>query len=242
MTPRFSRAVDGVFVYVIDLLSRIEIDESINHAEEKTQIQSLIDWAEGAVGSCEGWILAKFALVAWIDEVLTQAPWKAREWWDARRLEQDYFEPLGQDAGVQFFQKAREAAECAAQDALEVFYVCVMLGFRGVYGSKDGSEYAEQYDLDKTLDAWIERTAIAVRSAAERHKTSAVPEAGNGAPEPLAARFQFVGMALLTLILAVAAVLALVLCRPEPRNSQADKDGTETRRIRQPQITAVEKA
>src|SRR6516165_4335641 len=87
MTPRFSRAVDGVFVYVIDLLSRIEIDESINHAEEKTQIQSLIDWAEGAVGSCEGWILAKFALVAWIDEVLTQAPWKAREWWDARRLE-----------------------------------------------------------------------------------------------------------------------------------------------------------
>ena len=226
MTPRFSRAVDDVFVNVIDLLSRIEHNESLNHAHEKTQIRSLIDRAEARVESRDEWKLAKYALVAWIDEALTQAEWKAREWWQERSLESDYFKTG--DAGIQFFVRAREAQECTNKDALEVFYVCVMLGFRGVYGGKDGSEYAEQYNLDPSLDAWIERTAIAIRLRQGRPPISGIPHVGAGAP-PLEARFQFLGMSLLTLILVAAAVLLAVWFWWPPASGRGTDDADTTR-------------
>jgi type VI secretion system protein ImpK len=224
MTPRFSRAVDDVFVYVIDLLSRIEHNESLNHAHEKTQIRSLIDRAEARVEAREEWKLAKYALVAWIDEALTQAEWKAREWWQERSLESDYFK--SGDAGIQFFVKAREAQECTNKDSLEVFYVCVMLGFRGVYSGKDASEYAEQYNLDPNLDSWIERTAIAIRMRQGRPPISGIPQVGAGAPA-LEARFQFLGMSLLTLILLAALVLlGALLWGRQPAPGQADDGDT----------------
>lgn len=225
MTPKFSRAVDEVFVYVIGLLTRIEQNEELNPAHEKTQIRSLLDRAEAKVESRDEWKLAKYGLVAWIDEALTQAEWKAREWWQERSLENDYFRTG--DAGIQFFVQAREAQECTNKDALEVFYVCVMLGFRGVYGGRGGAEYAEQYNLDPNLDAWIERTAIAIKLRQGRPPISGIPQAGSGAP-PLEARFQFLGMSLFTLMLVVATVLTGVWFWWSNRPDTGDSNELET--------------
>ena len=219
MTPKFAHAVDDVFVYVIDLLSRIEHNEQPNHLNEKTQIRVLIDRAEQRVDSREEWKLAKYALVAWIDEALTQAEWKAREWWQEKTLEVDYFKTG--DAAVQFFVKAREAQEFTNKDALEVFYVCVMVGFRGIYSGPGGGEMAEHYSLDSNIDSWIERTAIAVRGRQGRPPITATPQMSGGAP-PLEARFQFLGMSLLTFILVVATVLVAFLLNPWTANDQKD--------------------
>ncbi|MBI3864222.1 MAG: DotU family type IV/VI secretion system protein [Planctomycetia bacterium] len=222
MTPKFSRAVDEVFVYVIGLLTRIEQNEDLNPGHEKTQIRGLLDRAEAKVESRDEWRLAKYGLVAWIDEALTQAEWKAREWWQERSLEQDYFRTG--DAGIQFFVRAREAQECTNKDALEVFYVCVMLGFRGVYGARGGAEQAEQYNLDPSLDAWIERTAIAIKLRQGRPPISGIPQVAVGAP-PLEARFQFLGMALFTLMLIVATVLTGVwFWWPDTRDKRPSED------------------
>jgi type VI secretion system protein ImpK len=226
MTPHFSHAVDEVFVYVIGLLTRIEQNEDLNQMHEKTQIRGLIDRAEAKIESREDWRLAKYALVAWIDEALTQAEWKAREWWEERRLERDYFKTG--DAGIQFFVQAREAQERTNKDALEVFYVCVMLGFRGVYGGRGGADYAEQYGLDMNLDAWIERTAIAIKLRQGRPPISGIPQVGAGAP-PLEARFQLLGMSLFTLMLVVAAVLTGVwykLSRDADRGGSTEVEAT----------------
>jgi type VI secretion system protein ImpK len=208
MTPKFAHAVDDVFIYVIDLLSRIERNEQPNHKDERSKVRELLERAEVRVDSREEWKLAKYALVAWIDEALTQAEWNARKGWREKTLESSYFK--SDNASLQFFVKAREAQEFVNKDSLEVFYICVMVGFRGIYSGPGGGDTAEHHGLDANLDTWIERTAAAIRGKPDRPRITATPQLIDVAA-PLEARFQFLGMSLLTFVLAVAAVAVVVI-------------------------------
>ena len=222
MTPKFAHAVDDVFVYVIDLLSRIERNEQPNHRDERSKIRELLDNAEVRIDSREEAKLVKYALVAWIDEALTQAEWNARKEWQAKTLENSYFKT--DNAPVQFFVKAREAQEFVNKDALELFYICVMVGFRGIYSGPSGGDTAIQNGLDASLDTWIEKTAAAVReNKPDRGTISATPQFIDVAA-PLEARFQFLGMSLLTFVLAVAAVaVAAIYVRvPSPATPKGE--------------------
>ena len=75
MTPEFARAVDPVFLYVINLLERVGSDEAVSAPEERVRIRAELDRAEALLGQSRDWELAKYALVTWIDEVLIEAPW-----------------------------------------------------------------------------------------------------------------------------------------------------------------------
>ena len=227
MTPKFAHAVDDVFVYVIDLLSRIERNEQPNHRDERSKVRELLERAEVRVDSREEWKLAKYALVAWIDEALTQAEWNARKEWRAKTLESSYFKT--DNASIQFFAKAREAQEFTNKDALEVFYICVMVGFRGIYSGPGGGGTAEQNGLDANLDTWIEKIAAVVRGKPDRGKITATPQVIDVAA-PLEARFQFLGMSLLTFVLAVAAatVAAIFLLMPPHHKGGAKAEPLQT--------------
>ncbi len=131
MTPKFAKAVDPIFMHMLRLLDRIESAESPDPGEERIQIRALIDQAEAMLGLGSEWELAKYALVSWIDEMLIDAPWESREWWKNNVLEQQIFGTRKRHQ--QFFIFAQKAAELIGKDALEVFYVCVILGFRGIY-------------------------------------------------------------------------------------------------------------
>ena len=100
----------------------------------------------------EGWELAKYALVAWIDDVLIEAPWPGRDWWENNSLEFAYFNT--RDRATQFFKRAKQAAQLTRRDALEVFYVCVILGFRGLYAMPEAAFLADQLDLPPDLESW----------------------------------------------------------------------------------------
>ena len=86
MTPKFAKAVDNVFLGVLDLLERIERNQSINVSDERTRIQKRIDNAEAQLGSTQDWQLAKYALVSWIDSMLIGAPWDGNTWWENNPL------------------------------------------------------------------------------------------------------------------------------------------------------------
>lgn len=220
MTPKFAHAVDDVFIYVIDLLSRIERNEQPHHKDERSKVRELLERAEVRVDSREEWKLAKYALVAWIDEALTQAEWNARKEWRAKTLESSYFKT--DNASIQFFIKAREALEFANRDSLEVFYICVMVGFRGIYSGPGGGDTAEHHGLDASLDTWIDKTAKAIREKKpEPPKITATPQSIDVAA-PLEARFQFLGMSLLTFVLAVAAVAVAVICLLMPPSAKSE--------------------
>lgn len=68
----------------------------------------------------------RYPLVCWLDEIFIDSPW-SREW-NEHKLEQALFGTT--DRAWKFWEQARKAEGLGA-DVLEVFYLCVMLGFRG---------------------------------------------------------------------------------------------------------------
>lgn len=162
MTPQFAQAVDPIFLYGLDLLDRIERNEQINPEEEHLSFRAMFDHAEAIVGAGREWELARYALVAWIDEVLVDTPWSGREWWSNNVLEVHEFNT--RLCHQQFYVRSREATTLTSRDALEVFYDCVILGFRGLYRDpSSGRDLAERLNLPPDLAEWASQAALSVR-------------------------------------------------------------------------------
>ncbi len=208
MTPEFATAVDPIVVYVVNLLDRIGEDEEPDPQEEHTRIRSLLDRAEGGLSGAhrEGWLLAKYALTTWIDEMLIAAPWEGRSWWTNNALEFAIFQ--SNIAYSEFYIKAREAAELTHKNALEVFYVCVVLGFRGLYRDPSGEMSAVDAGLPPTLEGWAKKCAMVIQLGQGVPTISEFPRPGVGAP-PLQGRFMTLGALVLGVFLA-ALVAVLV--------------------------------
>jgi type VI secretion system protein ImpK len=70
----------------------------------------------------------RYALVCWLDEIFVLDPtWGPL--WNEHKLEATMFET--NDRAWKFWEKARRAAARSDTDVLEVYYLCVMMGFRG---------------------------------------------------------------------------------------------------------------
>jgi type VI secretion system protein ImpK len=162
MTPKFAKAVDSVFMHVLELLERIARDDNLVVQEERVRIRGWITQAENQLGQSPDWQLAKYALVSWIDDVLIEAPWDGRNWWMENPLEVEIFNT--RLCNEQFYMKAKEATSLASKDALEVFYVAVVLGFRGLYRDPNAAAMlAEPRGLPLDLEAWAKQTSLAIQ-------------------------------------------------------------------------------
>jgi type VI secretion system protein ImpK len=209
MDSNFARKVDPIFLEMLELMQRIERNEAPVPAEQRNRIIEKITEAESALSGHSDWPLAKYAFSSWIDETLIQAPWDGRELWRERPLEFHFFRTSEAYSG--FFAKAREAAEHSSRDALEVFYVCVVLGFRGLYRDASGGPIAEQMGLPLDLEGWARQTAASIRVGQNRPRLHELTRPGQYA-EPLTGKFNFVGMALACACLCcVTGVVALML-------------------------------
>jgi type VI secretion system protein ImpK len=207
MTPKFSAAVDLVFQQVLDLLERIGDGENPSPQEERVRIRSRLDHAEAQLGRSPDWQLAKYALVAWIDEMLiVEAPWKDRDWWNENKLEWELFQT--NDRYQLFYKKAKEAFALPQKDALETFYVCVVLGFRGLYRDPAAAAMAaDALQLPRDLQSWTRETAMAIRLGVGRPSISEVNQPLEGAP-PLNGPQMLVWGSFFALVL--AAIVAIV--------------------------------
>ena len=209
MAPQFAQAVDRIFLAVLGLLDRIGRNEPLVPSEERVRIRAALDNAESVFGQTQDWQLSRYALVAWIDDVLIEAPWEGRQWWEENALEVEIFNT--RDAFTAFYTKAAEAATLTQKNALEVFYVCVVLGFRGLYRDSSAVVMADQLRLPPDLAAWTKQTALAIRLGQGRPPITESPRPGDGAPA-LEGKFALVGATLLSVILAAfTAVLSYVL-------------------------------
>ncbi len=171
------------------------------------RIRSLLDRAEGGLPASqrEGWQLAKYALTTWTDEMLIAAPWEGRSWWTNNALEFAVFQT--NIAYSEFYMKAREAAELTSKNALEVFYVCVVLGFRGLYRDPNADVAAMDAGLPPTLEGWAKKCAMVIQLGQGVPTINEFPRPGLGAP-PLQGRFMTLGALVLGVFLAaLAAVL-----------------------------------
>ncbi|GAC1542137.1 MAG: type IVB secretion system protein IcmH/DotU [Polyangiales bacterium] len=75
---------------------------------------------------------AKYALVAFIDEQIFRSPWPGRNQWMGRPLQLVYYNE--NTAGEGFFTRMQQLQnQPARQHVLEIYYLCVALGFQGMY-------------------------------------------------------------------------------------------------------------
>lgn len=82
---------------------------------------------------------AKYALVAFIDEQILRSPWPGRQQWMARPLQLVYY---GENtAGEGFFVRMDGLSRDAARShVFEIYYLCLALGFQGVYAVRNDGE------------------------------------------------------------------------------------------------------
>ena len=76
---------------------------------------------------------ARFAVVAFIDEMILNSGWAHKQEWTSRLLQFHYFET--NVAGEEFFDRLNSLRRALQPDPnlLEVYHVCLVLGFEGKY-------------------------------------------------------------------------------------------------------------
>ncbi len=121
-------------------LKRVLSSENPPADELRAKIENLLAKGEQALkatGTGEDTVrLSRFALCAWIDEMLMNASWKGREQWSRGLLQTKYFQTT--NAGEDFFSYL----DSIPQNHLalrEIYYLCLCLGFKGKY-CKPGDE------------------------------------------------------------------------------------------------------
>ena len=200
MSPDFAAAVDPLFLHVLGFLERVERRESLSGSEERTLVLNHLRSAEAQLGQRPDWELAKYALVSWIDDMLIEAPWEGRLWWKENALEVEAFK--SRVRATEFFVKANEASNLTRRDALEVFYVCVVLGFRGLYRDPQAAFLADQLRMPTDLESWARQTARSIQLGQGRPPIDEKPRPAGSAP-PLEGKFLVLGTAVISGTLAV---------------------------------------
>lgn len=181
MTPELANAVDPIFLHVLHLLESISSGREHEPIEERTRISGLLAKAEAMIGTSREWMLAKYAIISWIDEVLVDTHWNGKEWWSNNVLEMEIFNT--RSCYEMFFVHAKEASSLADRDAMEIYYICVMLGFRGLYEDPElAASIIQSNDFPPTLDRWTQQAALSIQSGFGRPAIDGRKRELRGAP------------------------------------------------------------
>jgi len=81
---------------------------------------------------------AKYGIAAFIDEMILTSSWPLKESWADKPLQIAYFNDFS--AGEEFYNKIDTLRGAKKNAVLEVYYLCLALGFRGKYVDLQGME------------------------------------------------------------------------------------------------------
>jgi type VI secretion system protein ImpK len=81
---------------------------------------------------------AKYAIAAFIDEMILTSSWPLKDSWADKPLQLAYFNDFA--AGEEFYNKIDVLRGAKRNAVLEVYYLCLSLGFRGKYVDLQGME------------------------------------------------------------------------------------------------------
>ncbi len=107
---------------------KADINRLFSKSEEKVKNTSL---------SSQDFDQARFAVCAWIDEVILNSAWQDKGKWQKEQLQRLFYQTA--DAGEEFFEKLN-ALGLHQREVREVYYLCLSLGFSGRY-CQEGDQY-----------------------------------------------------------------------------------------------------
>lgn len=158
MTPEFSELVYRVISSALDLKDRVDQGSSPDLEQERSRLIERLPANVGAglhadySGDGKIFLGARYALACWIDELfIVHSSWAER--WKPLILEQALFGT--RERASKFWEQAdivlrRPNAPRGpyppGADALETFFLCIVLGFRGTYREDPGKirEYVDE--------------------------------------------------------------------------------------------------
>ena len=159
MNKPFARIVYKVFSQALDVKDRLDRGEAVAFETVRHDLLNLIrSEGEGRrmhdYGGDGVFLGARYALACWVDELFIihcQSPWS--DDWKERLLEYEIFKT--NLAATKFWEQAdivlrhpgpQRASITPGPDALETFFLCVVLGFRGTYFDNPAKvrEYVEE--------------------------------------------------------------------------------------------------
>ena len=154
---------------VFDLILRLQAGIVKPSNELRPKIKSLLDdfeqRAERYRFNHKIVNVAKFALASFVDETVLTGDFHLKEEWEKYPLQLEYFGE--QLAGDKFFGKLQAMIAQIGQtaDAVEIYYVCMLLGFKGRYAV---------YEQEKLVGI-MQRTADALVKAGKITKVELSP-------------------------------------------------------------------
>ena len=129
-----------LFVYVTRFLKTVQAEQTPFEQVRETVIRFLARSEAGARAGelpAEDFEQARFAVCAWVDEMLLSSAWEQKHLWLREQLQRTYFSTTG--AGEEFFQRLNGLG-AHQREVREVFYLCLVLGFAGQF-CKPGDEH-----------------------------------------------------------------------------------------------------
>lgn len=148
---------------------------------------------------------AKYALTAMVDEGILMSEHPAKDEWLGRPLQMVFFDDFS--AGEEFYVKLdaiRTARSPRTGDVLEVFHLCLALGFKGKYGDARGVERRR-----------VLMDAIAAEIAQLRGIKAGAPLSAAGLPPetqgPLTGQLRLLSSGPLWIVPVVVVVVLLIL-------------------------------
>jgi type VI secretion system protein ImpK len=216
MRREIADLVYPVITHALQVKEQLARGEDVSFQAEQAKLKGLLKseaeakrWSEFAGDApvsrtsrpAEGFHGIRYALVCWLDEIfILDSPWRAE--WTENSLEVGLYGT--RERAEKFWEQARRAEARPESDALEVFFLCAMLGFRG-----------EMRSQPERLKTW--REAAQVQIARTQSGGYREPAAGDPVIDvpPLhgAARFRrmMITLGLSVLLLIPAAAFYLVL-------------------------------
>ncbi len=136
MTKKFRGIIQPIIMATLELKDRLDRGEAPNIDTEQARLTALIQTDVEARrvidygGDGMNYMGARYALVCWIDELfIVYSSWGDQ--WRKKSMEVAVYGGTA-DRAWKFWEQAEMAQKgrTASLDALEAFFLCVMLGFR----------------------------------------------------------------------------------------------------------------
>lgn len=154
MDDLLAQACDPILEKAMEALEQVDQALPVSGVQLRQELVHLFETGDAVCGGSQSWQLCKYALASWIDEMLVNHLWPESSWWGNHLLEVQLFGT--RLCAQRFFSQAKEAAELRPSDALKIFRLCVLLGFRGIYAQ--GSQRAADAELPNSIEQWLLET------------------------------------------------------------------------------------
>ena len=141
MSPEFEKVIDPL---ITNLLGIIQRSDRLTIHELTVELREEFDRANLLMETDREWKYATYALIAWVDSeiIINHNRWKDET------LESHYFKTG--NAYTEFFLRAEAAYTKRYFNAFEVFYICFMFGYHGVYQTGDKTVVPKKLPMTDT--------------------------------------------------------------------------------------------